>query len=126
MVTGTQSCLAITKFLDNAGDMLGAFQVEVDAHVLIGGMRLGARVAHASCDDRQTQNVDEGVVGTRSPDHGRDLHRHAVHWFSSFDHQLDEWMVGIGAGSGLTTQVSKTEVMQMVFKREEDASLRSA
>ena len=45
--------LAFSKLLDDARNMLSAFQVQVDAHIFIRGMCLGARVANTSRDNRQ-------------------------------------------------------------------------
>src|SRR5262245_56721625 len=76
------------------GDVARALEVEVDANVLVGGVRLGPRIADPGGGDRHLEMLDEGVDRTRAAGHRHPAHRLPVHRARGLDDEGDEGMVG--------------------------------
>src|SRR5512143_738082 len=63
------------EFSDDARHVAGVLQIQIDADVLVRGVRLAVGMPEAGGGNRQSQVVDERVDGSRATSHWHEQHR---------------------------------------------------
>src|SRR5690606_29261896 len=90
-----------------------AYQV-LDADILIGSVATRSGVAGTNVGDWHVQSLDEHVVRARAATHWDDQMLLLIHIAGGIDHQLNEWIVGIGASGWLATVEGDLDVLEAV------------
>ncbi len=92
--------------------MPGAFQIQVEADVFVGGVSLRAGVADARSGDGQLELLDKNMVWSGAAQHRYELHGNAVHWLSGLGDEGDEGIVWDRCGQAIRRRGGDTSISE--------------
>src|SRR5690349_9838825 len=87
-------------------------KIKINSDIFIRGMSPGVRISKAGCRYRQSQNMHKGVIGSGTTAHRDEFHRHLKDFLRCLSDQLDKWIVGVGSGWSIATQIGNLDVRE--------------